>query len=230
MDAPLHNPEGTYAARVTVYAPLAPDGAVWRRHEVAAGLPLPGPVVGAEGDELPDGPAEYLVALPGVLSLRLRLRSDGLTVRDLRVEAPGAVTVTARVSALAGAPEWLPDQADYAVFQGDRKAAAGLRHIWLPLCREQVPAAPTDVVAVDRLVTALGQAIHRANARLAQQSGSGGTALAASVTVRVAVTEFGISEGNRVLLGLPRRGEPASQHLEVTMTTVPGAEAPDSDA
>lgn len=221
MNTPLQGPGGTYAVRLTVYAPVAPGANLCHRHEVATGTPLTDPSGGPD----PDGaPGEFLVALPGILSLRLRPRPEGLTVRDLRVEATGPLTVTARVTALAGAPEWLPDTADYAVFQGDRKAAAALRAMHLPFRPGRPESGTGALVAMDRLVAVLGQAIGRANDRLARTPGAGGTALAASVTVRVAVSAVRVSGRNRVLLTLTRPGEAAAQHVEITMTTVPGAE------
>lgn len=232
MSRPLRSPGGTYAVRLVIFAPLAPDGAVWRRHEVETGIPLAG-APPAE-DHPPEGeaesPAEFLVAVPGVVSLHLRTRPAGLTIRNLRVEAPGAITLLARVTALAAGPEWLPDTADYALFHGDRKAAAALAPLHLPFPGGAAGDPPAgEGVAVDRLVAALGQSIARANARLARQRAEGGTALAASVTVRVAVSEFAVTGGGRVLLALPRKGEPATQHLEVTMTTVPAAEGDGGD-
>ncbi len=216
--------------RFIIYALLAPDSSLWRQYEVDTGAPVAGPVVGAAGEDLPEDPGEYMVAVPGVVSFCLRARPAGLTIRKLRVEGPGAVSILARVNALAAAPEWLPVQSDYAVFQGDRRAAAALTTVHLPLTAHIPTAADSGVVAVDRLVTAVGQSIHRANGRLARLGGEGGTALAASVTLRVGVGEFAVAGSDRVMLGLLRRGERANHHLEITMTTVPGGDSSDPSA
>lgn len=214
----LVGPDQAYTVRFLAYRPVSGGGCNCIRLERDVGEPLPPAVVEAQEAEGSAARPEYLVVLPGTASLCLRTCPDGLTVRDLRIEASGVVSLMARVEAAAGAPEWMPPVADYAIFHGDRRAAPKTVHV--QFVRDK--RAPRSVVSVDRLVTALGRSITQANARLAAGQGEGGVALAASVTIRVAVDRFAVSGGGRVLLKPSRSAGPASQQLEITMTTVPG--------
>lgn len=221
----LCGPDEAYTVRFLAYKPLAEGSANCCRQESDRGEPLPLQVL--EGPDGPDAPRpEYLVHLPGTATLRLRACADALTITDLRVEAPGAVSLLARVSAGPGAPEWLPPVADYAVFHGTRREVPRHLHIRFRPDRRR----PAGAVSVDRLVTALGRSITSANNRLARLKGAGGVALASSVTVRVAVDRFAVSGSERVLLRLaqaPVTGQ--GQQVEITLTTVP-AEGAEDDA
>lgn len=221
----LIGPDQAYTVRFLAYTPLAQGSANCRRQETDRGEPLPAPVVEGPDGEGPPLP-EYLVHLPNTATLRLRACPDGMTITDLRIEAHGTVSLLARVAACAGAPEWMPALADYAVFHGSRREAPARLHIRFRPDRRR----PRGGVSVDRLVTALGRSITNANARLARLKGAGGVALTSAVTIRVAVDRFAVAGSERVLLRLaqgPQAGH--GQHVEITLTTVP-SEGDESDA
>ncbi|HLN61779.1 MAG TPA: hypothetical protein VK464_09525, partial [Symbiobacteriaceae bacterium] len=82
-----------------------------------------------------------------------------------------------------------------------------------------------EATPLDRLAVAVGRSVARANAALAQSPAPGGVALVSSLTIRLAVEQTNVGQG-RVLVTLARPGQetPSGQYVELTMSTVPGAE------
>ncbi|HYF77996.1 MAG TPA: hypothetical protein VD973_12730, partial [Symbiobacteriaceae bacterium] len=84
-----------------------------------------------------------------------------------------------------------------------------------------------DVTPLDRLAVALGRSVARANAVLARTRAEAGVALVAKVTLRVGVRQADLGQG-RVFVTLAGPGQEEDQFVELTMTTVPGAEPGES--
>lgn len=220
MAEPLFGPNQAYSVRFLASRAGEPRPC---KPTTAAGEPLPAAVVTAVSADGADPWPQYLVTLPGYAAFRLRACPGGLTISDLRVEARDAVTIQASVAAGPTAPESLPDSADYVVYHGPGRAAPESLHIRFR--RERPPLQ--SCVSVERLVSALGRSIARANDHLTRRPGAGGVALATSITLRVAVDQFVVTTGERALLRTARPGQTSDQHLEITMTTVPCTEAED---
>jgi hypothetical protein len=85
--------------------------------------------------------------------------------------------------------------------------------------------AGTEATPLDRLAVAVGRSVARANAALARTTAEAGVALVSQVTIRVCVAQTDLGQG-RVLVTLARPGEDqaCNQFVELTMTTVPGAQ------
>ncbi|HYG57017.1 MAG TPA: hypothetical protein VD902_02970 [Symbiobacteriaceae bacterium] len=157
------------------------------------------------------------------LSLTMHLGDNGITVRSIRLMRADRAVVTARVTAGAGAPAWLPTESTYLLFQGDRNEAEGRFIPFEGMAAERSwPAAATPL---DRLAVAIGRSVARANAALARTQAEAGVAMVSSVTVRVAVEQTDVGQGRvMVTLARPDRERGSGQFVELTMTTVPGAE------
>lgn len=206
METRLAGPGGAYTVRLLVQAAVEDKH---REVAVDSGFPAAG------RGEWP----EYHVLAGNLVSFHLEAQAEGLRVHRLRPLAADRLTVVAEVRAGPGAPEWLPRRSRYLLFDGDRQQASrqaeayqrfGQREGWTEEC-----------VAVDRLITAIGQAVARSNHRLARQPGKGGVALVSSMRLRIAVSRVDVNDEQRVLVTLARPGEANSQQIELVFTTVP---------
>lgn len=222
MSTPLAGPGDRYKVAVEVLSSTGSDQVA--RSWVTEGEPV--------WDTSGQG-AGFRVVAPDACSLLLNLGENGLTLSNIRLINANWAVATAKVSAGPGAPDWLPDESSYLLFQGDRSAAQSQKERYIPLegmvaerSWPQANATPLDALAV-----AVGRSVARANAALARVQADAGVALVSTVTIRVAVQETDVA-GGRVLvtLGSPAQEEggtaPApTQFVELTMTTVPGAPA-----
>lgn len=210
MSRALTGPGGRYRVAVEALVSGGGDGFVRRR--------------AVQGAPLPDDRA-FMVLLHDACSLVLEPGENGLTVRSVKLMNAASALITAVVTAGDGAPDWLPQESTYLLFQGDREAAAAQRERYFPLEGMTEGPAPADQGAtpLDRLAVAVGRSVARANAQLARTTARGGVALVANITIRVAVEHTDVGQG-RVLVNLARPGTETGQFVELTMTTVPGAE------
>lgn len=178
----------------------------------------------AAGERLAD--QSYLVVADDALSLTLTPGENGLTLRSVKLLGATRAVVTATVGARGGAPDWLPTESTYLLFQGDRGAAAAVKDRYIPLdgmATERSLPDQSDVTPLDRLAVAVGRSVARANAVLARTRAEAGVALVAKVTLRVGVRQADLGQG-RVFVTLAGPGAEEGQYVELTMTTVPGAE------
>jgi hypothetical protein len=197
----------------------ARGGEAFMRHRVDAGEPVWNP--GGQG-------GAFLVLAGDALSLVLAPGENGLTLRSVKLLNASRAVVTATVAAAGGAPEWLPHESTYLLFQGDREAAAAVRDVYFPLqgmVAERSWEGSEAATPLDRLAVAVGRSVARANAALARTNAEAGVALVSQVTIRVCVAQTDLGQG-RVLVTLARPGEDqaCNQFVELTMTTVPGAQ------
>lgn len=205
----LRGPDDRY--RLTVEAMTSLDGDTFTRSRTSIGIP--------EGD------GDYKVVVGSACSLKLRLGENGLTVRSVRLLGARQAQVRAWAAAGCGAPDWLPTESAYLLFEGDRADAAAATERYIPLegmAREQ--SWPDDgTTPLDRLAVAVGRSVARANAALVRSRTDAGIALVSSVTVRVTVEQTEVSRG-RVMVRLARPGEgQTGQFVEFSMRTVPPA-------
>lgn len=206
--------------RVALEVLAAIGGETFKRHSATHGYPAwslenPPPEAGL-------GPT-YRVVVDEACSLVLQLNENGLTVRVLKLLGATRALIKAVVMSGPGAPEWLPTESSYLLFDGDRAAAATFGERYIPF--DGVVTERTwpfgDSAPLDRLAVAVGRSVARANEVLARTRAEAGVALVSSITLRVAVQQVDVGQG-RVLVHLARGGE-AAQFVELTMTTVPGA-------
>jgi hypothetical protein len=213
----LMGPGDRYRLAIDVLA--ARGGNALTRFRAVSGVPVPD-----EGGS--DGAT--LVMVDEAVSLVVVPGENGFTVRSLKLLGADRAVVTAVVTAGATAPEWLPAESTYMLFQGDRTDAAAApaeRFVSLEGLTDAQTAPPQGATPLDKLVVALGRSVARANAALAQSPAPGGVALVSSLTIRLAVEQTNVGQG-RVLVTLARPGQetPSGQYVELTMSTVPGAE------
>ncbi|HYF91789.1 MAG TPA: hypothetical protein VD969_06055 [Symbiobacteriaceae bacterium] len=209
MSRPICGPGDRYSVELEI---LAAQGAKpFARHEAAGGEPLPG--------------SAWLVVAGDACSLTLVPGENGLTLQSVKLLRASRAVVTARVRARGGAPDWLPTDSSYLLFQGGRDDAAAVRDRYIPLegmAAERSWAPEPGVTPLDRLAVAVGRSVARANAVLARTQAESGVALVSRVTIRVGVKQTDLGQG-RVLVTLAGPGEGDCQYVELTMTTVPGA-------
>jgi len=178
----------------------------------------------AEGERLADG--TYLIVAGDAVSLTLAPGENGLALRSVKLLRATQVLVTATVCARGGAPDWLPTESTYLLFQGGREAAAALKDRYVPLegmADERSWPKQEGVTPLDRLAVAVGRSVARANAVLARTQAEAGVALVSRVTIRVGVRQTDLGQG-RVFVTLAGAGEEEGQFVELTMSTVPGVE------
>jgi hypothetical protein len=171
----------------------------------------------------------YMVVVDDLCSLVLVPGENGLTIRWVRLLNAAQATIRARVIAGSGAPDWLPPESEYQIFEGDAAAATAFEEQFIPLNGMAAERSWTQgATPLDLLAIAVGKSVARANAALARVQSEGGVALVSSVTVRVAVNQAEVARG-RMLVSFARSGEgQTGQFVELVMTTVPGA-APEPD-
>jgi hypothetical protein len=178
----------------------------------------------AQGEVLAD--QSFLVVAGDALSLTLAPGENGLTLRSVKPLGATRAVVTATVGARGGAPDWLPTESTYLLFQGDRAAAAAVKDRYVPfegMAAERSWPDQGGVTPLDRLAVAVGRSVARANAVLARTQAEAGVALVSRVTLRVGVRQTDLGQG-RVFVALAGPGEEEAQYVELEMTTVPGAE------
>jgi hypothetical protein len=218
----LIGPGDRYRLAIEVLA--ARGGGAFARHRAVAGVPVP--------DEGGRGGAA-LVVVDDACSLVVVPGENGFTVRSLRLLSADRAVITAVVTAGAQSPEWLPAESTYLLFQGDRTDLTGHpseRFVPLEGLAGEQARLSQGVTPLDKLVVAIGRSVARANAALAASPAPGGVALVSSMTIRVAVEQADLGQG-RVLVTLARPGqeEGSGQFVELTLTTVPGAEAEEGE-
>jgi hypothetical protein len=233
LNIEMIEPGQRYSVALEVLA--SPDGVFFTRHRVTAGTPVP------EG-----GGQSYLVVAGEFCTLELTLGPNGLTVRKLKLLTVKRAHITAVVTPGAEAPDWLPQESTYLIYDGARTAATAIPERFIPLdgmaAERSWPAE--DLMPLDRLAVAVGRSVARANETLARSHCEAGVALVSSVTIRVAVDQTDVVQG-RVLVNLARPGQEGAggtsasgngtggqgsttggsppQYVELTMTTVPCA-------
>lgn len=208
-------PEERY--RVALEVLTSSDGRHYARYRVDAAEPLQ---TAGQGQR-------YLAVVDEQCALEMNPGESGLMLRSMRLMGAKEAVVRAVVTAGPGAPDWLPTESRYLLFDGDRTDAAGLRDRYIPFAGLTAGEAGDreEGTPLERLAVAVGRSVARANATLARSSAQGGVALVAGIRLRIAVEETGMAQG-RVLVTLarPTQGQ-TGQFVEFTMTTVPGAEA-----
>lgn len=204
MNSPLTGPGDRY--RLAVEGLVSQDGKHFTRYVAEAGIPV--------------SPSSFLVMVDEACSLLLQPGENGVTVRDVRLLNACHVRLAARVTPGLSPPDWLPNQSEYLLFDGDHKEACGLPARYVPFDGLVSPDAwpHTDFAPLDVLAVAVGRSIERANAILACTPSPGGTALVSTVTVRVGVSRFNLAR-NRVLVTLSGENGGADQFVELTLTT-----------
>ncbi|HWI61839.1 MAG TPA: hypothetical protein VNT75_08380 [Symbiobacteriaceae bacterium] len=216
MSCPLQGPGDRYAVRVVVLA--ARGGQQFERCEVCEGQPL-------------DSGA-FQVLAGDLCSLVLKPGENGLTLGSVKLLRATRAVITATVCARGGAPDWLPTEGSYLLFQGDREEARAVCDRYTPLegmAAERSWPAQEGVMPLDRLAVAVGRSVARANAVLARSTAEAGVALISQVTIRVGVRQTDLGQG-RVLVTLARPGEGGDgQFVELTMSAAPGAPPADDD-
>jgi hypothetical protein len=222
MSIPIVGPGDRYRVSLEL---LSSDGSDQvTRHWVTEGEPV--------WDMSGQGGSLRVIA-PDAVSLLLMPGENGLTVSNVRLLNAKWAVVTAKVTAGGGAPDWLPGESSYLLFQGDRAAAQNTKDRFIPLDGMAAERSwpQEDATPLDALAVAVGRSVARANAALARTQAEAGVALVSSVTIRVAVQQTDLG-GGRVLVTLGRLGQESDcgQYVELTMTTVPGAPADDGSA
>ncbi len=205
---------------LTIEALASQDGKHYTRCQSVEAFPLGA----AEGQGAP--PSSYLVMVDETCSLILTPGISGVTVRDLRLLSVCHLRLSVRVSPGAQAPDWLPTESTYLLFDGDAMAAAALPERYIPfdgVVGEEVWAEP-DLVPLDALAVAVGRSIARANTILACRPGPGGVAVVAGLTIRVGVTRVDLGR-SRVLVTLARpEGGQVEQYVDLSFQTGAAAE------
>lgn len=209
MSTELIGPGDRY--RVAIVALSSAGGDIYTRHRATAGI--------AQAEA-----GTYRVLVGEACAVTLTLGENGLTLRSVKLLNAADALITADVTAGGGAPDWLPTDSSYRLFEGDRKTPAPERYIPLEgLTGERPTAGDGELTSLDRLAVAVGRSVARANATLARGQADTGVALIAAVTLRVAIEQADVGQG-RVLVTLARPGkaEEKGQYVELTMKTVPG--------
>jgi hypothetical protein len=207
MNRPLIGPADRYRVRVEL---LDPSG---RQPGVQRSVDGGGKLDKAGGDR-------FMVMLGDVCALVLLLGHNGITVEQVLLIQPSRAVVRAVVTPGSGAPDWLPNESTYLLFDGDQRAARDAAPRYLPLegMVEDRSWPREESVPLDSVAVAVGQAINRANARLTQPCDLPGGALVQSVTVRLAVQQADICKG-RLLVTLDPAPGAGSQFVELTLGT-----------
>lgn|GEM_PF-2557047 len=224
MTVRLTGPDGRY--QITLEALASRDAKHYTRSSTELGFPL-GEAGAGEGGTPP--PSAYLVVVDETCSLILVPGESGVTVRDLRLLSACHLRLSARVTPGPRAPDWLPTESTYLLFDGDSLAAAALPERYHPFDgvagEERWPE--TDRAPLDVLAVAVGRSIARANTVLTSSQSPGGEAILSAVTVRVGLSRIDLGQ-NRVLLSLarPEAGQ-AEQYVELSFQT--GATAPEEE-
>jgi hypothetical protein len=228
VNAELRAPGDRY--RVVIDVTSSTDGGPTVRRTVDQGIQfwdVAGPPAQMESGEV--RPSSYMVVVDDMASLVLIPGENGLTVRWVRLLNASQAAIRARVIAGTGAPDWLPPESDYLIFDGDRTTAAAFKEQFIPLDGMAMERTWQEgETPLDSLVTAVGKSVARANAALARIQSEGGTSLVASVTMKICVSQVDLGQG-RVLVALarPGQGQTCDQFIQLTMTTVPGACPPE---
>lgn len=166
----------------------------------------------------------FMVMLGHACAVELLLGENGLTVERVVMMEADEATITAIVTTASGSPDWLPTEGAYLIFQGDRQAACQVGQRYLPLDGMVLERSWTDEdsLPLDSLAIAVGQAVARANQRLASICGVMGGALVQRVLIRVEVEQTSLSRG-RMLVKLPPAGGggTGSQFVELTVQASP---------
>ncbi len=170
------------------------------------------------------------VAVPDACTLVVVPGENGLTVRSVRLAKGCRTLITAVVTAGPGAPEWLPPESTYLLFEGAKADAAELTERYIPfdgMMAEEEPGGDQPS-PLDRLAVAVGRSVARANAQLARVRQEAGTALVSSLNIRVGLGQITINQG-RVMVNLarPEDGD-TGQFVELTLTPAPSVE-PDEE-
>lgn len=211
MSARLCGPGDRY--RLTFEALCCARGTFYTHHRAAGRVALE------------DGRCRVVV--PDVCSLDLIPGENGITVKAIKLARPGRTLITVVVAAGPGAPEWLPPESTYLVFEGTRADQAEFAGRYIAFDGMMGgDGEPEDGSSpLDRLAVAVGRSIARANAQLSRVRQEAGTALVSGMTIRVALQQASVEQG-RVLVSLarPDAGE-TGQFVELTMTPAPAAEA-----
>lgn len=210
MNRPLIGPADRYRVRVELLDPNR--GASGVEHSADGG-----------GQLDKDGSERFMVMLGDACALVLLLGHNGITVEQVLLMQPNRAVLRALVTPGSGAPDWLPNESHYLLFDGDQREAREAAPHYLPLegmvedrSWPRVESVPLDSVAV-----AVGQAINRANARLTQPCDLPGGALVQRVTVRLAVQQADICKG-RLLVTLDPAPGSGGQFVELTVGTGAG--------
>lgn len=210
MSAELLGPNDRYRLRLEV------------RHDPSA-QPLQANTGVPAGDA---GGRRYIILLQPACAVILQLGESGLTLESVSLLEASEVAVTAYVTPGTGSPDWLPQESEYLLFQGDRQAARQIAERFIALegmaLERSWPAG--DIVPLDRLALAVGHALTRANSRLTRACGEAGTAVVASITLRVALHQTDLNR-DRVLLSLARPDVSVQgQYVELKVNAAPIAE------
>ncbi|MGE5675474.1 MAG: hypothetical protein ACM3XM_16630 [Mycobacterium leprae] len=205
--------------RVVLEALVTENGATFARYRADTGLR-------GQGAE-PAGPS-FLVVLQECCSVQVALGENGLTLQRVRLAAAERAVITATVQAGAEAPEWLPAESTYLLFDGDRTAAAAAGERYIPFegLLHESGAPCSQSTTLEQLAIAAGRSVARANAALAQTVTPAGVALVSGLTIQVAVSQAEVCQGRLLIAGVPPGGQSQApvQFVQLTLTTVPGAE------
>lgn len=166
-----------------------------------------------------------MVTLGTLCALVLVLGENGITVEQVLLMEVESARIRAVITAGADAPDWLPNESHLLLFSGDRKSAPKQTPRFLPLegMAEERSWAREESVTLDSVAVAVGQAVRRANARLARERHPAGTALVQRVTVRLSVQQAEIEKG-RLLVSLSPEGGEGGQFVEFSLGCEPVAE------
>lgn len=167
----------------------------------------------------------FMVTLGTLCALVLVLGENGITVEQVLLMEVESARIRAVITAGAAAPDWLPNESHLLVFEGDRRSVPAQVPRFLPLegMAEERSWPREESVTLDGVAVAVGQAVRRANARLARECHPAGTALVQRVTVRLAVQQAQIDKG-RLLVSLSPEGGESGQYVEFTLGTELAAE------
>lgn len=217
MNRALRAPGDRYRVRVELLD--RPDGQAGVRCGADAGLQL----------DRTDS-HRFMVTLGRFCALVLVLGENGITVEQVLLMEVESARIRAVITAGAGAPDWLPYESQLLLFEGDRKSATKQAPRFLPLegMAEERSWPREESVTLDSVAVAVGQAVRRANARLARERHPAGTALVQRVTVRLAVQQAEVEKG-RLLVSLGPEGADGGQFVEFTLGCEPAAEGLEGD-
>lgn len=212
MNRPLVGPGDRYRVRVELLHPAGGRAGV--RHRAHVGVQLD------KSDS-----HRYMVTLGTLCALVLVLGENGLTVEQVLLMEADRAVLRAVVTPGSDAPDWLPEESVYLLFEGDRRSVQQRAPRYLPLegMVEERSWPQEEAVPLDSVAAAVGQAVNRANARLARACTPAGGAVVQSVTVRLSVHRADLCNG-RVLVTLNSEAGGAGQFVEFTLSTAPALE------